>query len=624
MLYNRIAFAIPLIPVISPISAAAFIASPIRGKRVAFASVVEANASPSTDSGAKPIRRIYSSLLIVSILIDVLQQLVFALFHNTLLYLRTRLAKKGIRSSLIYGETKDRQDVLNDFQYNNDVNILLSSEVGSEGLDLQFCDTIVNYDLPWDPMVVEQRIGRVDRFGQKSKKVHIYNLVVKGSIQEVIYTRLLDRIGIFKSSIGDLEAILDKYLEESNHKNVDITRYFENLEYELYDPELSQSERDRKIDDMYDAVLREKKEIKDIEDNMENWLTNDQSFRNELQQCQDHKLYITEKEEVAFIKLLIRKADALSTCSLDEVDKEKGIYVFRMPKSNAKILRQFMLNNEDRTKAVSNMDFRSFRQATMGEEPDIYITFNQETAFENKKLHFVNSFHPLIRSALKFFNNEEKAGRGNTFRYSIRRNNSLKDLEAGTYFLALYRTEYRRVLAGNEQEVAKIIPVLYNWDRRGIVHGRELASLFMGEAQENASVNNGRYEFNDKDIYDMQCDMNERVEEIFDEQFNAEKEKMDFQKNREMEHISEYYDRAIREWKEKIRDDEETIRIYEEKAQHDNDKYINGIKSRLTLEKFNLGKKEQEEEEKLHKLEEDKMERSNPPTIISLSVVNLI
>ena len=57
------------------------------------------------------------------------------------------------------------------FKEDAEVQVLLSSEVGAEGLDLQFCDAIVNYDLPWNPMVVEQRIGRIDRFGQKAPVV---------------------------------------------------------------------------------------------------------------------------------------------------------------------------------------------------------------------------------------------------------------------------------------------------------------------------------------------------------------------------------------------------------------------------------------------------------------------
>ena len=64
---------------------------------------------------------------------------------------------------MIHGMVENRIDVLDEFKNNPNAHILLSSEVGSEGLDMQFCNSMVNYDLPWNPMVVEQRIGRIDR-----------------------------------------------------------------------------------------------------------------------------------------------------------------------------------------------------------------------------------------------------------------------------------------------------------------------------------------------------------------------------------------------------------------------------------------------------------------------------
>ena len=76
--------------------------------------------------------------------------------------------------------------------------VLLSSRVGSEGLDFQFCHTVVNYDLPWNPMEVEQRIGRVDRIGQASDSIAIINFWTRGTIEERILRRLYDRIGIFR------------------------------------------------------------------------------------------------------------------------------------------------------------------------------------------------------------------------------------------------------------------------------------------------------------------------------------------------------------------------------------------------------------------------------------------
>ncbi len=82
------------------------------------------------------------------------------------------------------------------------LDMLLFSEVGCEGLDYQFCDCIVNYDLPWNPMRIEQRIGRIDRNGQKSESVSIFNLITPDTVDADIYFRCLTRIGVFQRAIG--------------------------------------------------------------------------------------------------------------------------------------------------------------------------------------------------------------------------------------------------------------------------------------------------------------------------------------------------------------------------------------------------------------------------------------
>ena len=108
--------------------------------------------------------------------------IVFAHFHNTINYLAVKLTKDKIGFRVISGKMSDRLSRINavdDFKNDDSVTVLLSTEVGGEGLDMQFCDTIVNYDLPWNPMVVEQRIGRIDRIGQNSEIIHIYNMLVK-------------------------------------------------------------------------------------------------------------------------------------------------------------------------------------------------------------------------------------------------------------------------------------------------------------------------------------------------------------------------------------------------------------------------------------------------------------
>jgi ATP-dependent helicase HepA len=94
------------------------------------------------------------------------------------------------------------------------LDVLLSSEVGCEGLDFQFCDCLVNYDLPWNPMRIEQRIGRIDRYGQQSEAVAIFNLITPGTIDAEIYDRCLSRIGVFQHAIGGNEEILGDITRE--------------------------------------------------------------------------------------------------------------------------------------------------------------------------------------------------------------------------------------------------------------------------------------------------------------------------------------------------------------------------------------------------------------------------
>ncbi len=132
----------------------------------------------------------------------------FSSFRSTLRYLSQRLQQDGISCALLLGGDPNQQLVLQDFAAPSGPAVLLSSEVGSEGIDLQFAWVLVNYDLPWNPMKVEQRIGRLDRLGQESPTVSVWNLVHAETIDERIYDRLLMRLGIFERTLGGLEVVL--------------------------------------------------------------------------------------------------------------------------------------------------------------------------------------------------------------------------------------------------------------------------------------------------------------------------------------------------------------------------------------------------------------------------------
>jgi len=86
--------------------------------------------------------------------------------------------------------------------------ILLCTDAAAEGLNFQFCGALVNYDMPWNPMRVEQRIGRIDRVGQEHPTVRIVNLHYSDTVEADVYAALRNRIGLFESVVGRLQPIL--------------------------------------------------------------------------------------------------------------------------------------------------------------------------------------------------------------------------------------------------------------------------------------------------------------------------------------------------------------------------------------------------------------------------------
>lgn len=100
-----------------------------------------------------------------------------------------------------------KEDIKTKFR-DGEIKILLCTESASEGLNLQTCGVLFNYDMPWNPMRVEQRIGRIDRIGQRYPSVTIHNFYYDGTVEAKVYKKLRDRIGAFESVVGNLQPIL--------------------------------------------------------------------------------------------------------------------------------------------------------------------------------------------------------------------------------------------------------------------------------------------------------------------------------------------------------------------------------------------------------------------------------
>lgn len=175
----------------------------------------------------------------------------FSYFRPTLSYLYERLRSAGLECMVLHGGISNKDEVVNAFRESPNGTVLLSSEVGSEGIDLQFSRIVINYDLPWNPMRVEQRIGRIDRLGQQANKIHVWNLFYEDTIDARIYHRLFERLKIFEGALGGLEPVL-------GDKIGDLTR-------DLFSDHLTPKQEEERIEQTCLALERRRRDEEQLE-----------------------------------------------------------------------------------------------------------------------------------------------------------------------------------------------------------------------------------------------------------------------------------------------------------------------------------------------------------------------
>ena len=150
------------------------------------------------------------------------QVMVFTMFTDTMDFLREELAADGALRLMCFsgrgGEVRSpdgtwrsvsRDEARRRFREGL-ADVLVCTDAAAEGLNFQFCGALVNYDMPWNPMRVEQRIGRIDRLGQEHPAIRIVNLHYRGTVEADVYRVLRGRIGLFESVIGPLQPILSR------------------------------------------------------------------------------------------------------------------------------------------------------------------------------------------------------------------------------------------------------------------------------------------------------------------------------------------------------------------------------------------------------------------------------
>ncbi|WP_293057222.1 DEAD/DEAH box helicase [Mycobacterium sp.] len=162
----------------------------------------------------------------VGVLVDLLRRhvsrgekvLVFTGFRQTLDLLVAAVEDAGLASARYHGSLTRAQKESAIADFRAETPILLSTESAGEGRNLQFCHTMVNFDLPWNPMQIEQRLGRLHRVGQEHE-VTLTNLVCRGSIEQRIVHVLEAKINLFELVVGELDMILGRVDDDFDFEN---------------------------------------------------------------------------------------------------------------------------------------------------------------------------------------------------------------------------------------------------------------------------------------------------------------------------------------------------------------------------------------------------------------------
>lgn len=295
---------------------------------------------------------------------------VFSYFRPTLRYLAKRLERDGITSCVLMGGMREsKQDVIDRFRDTPETRVLLSSEVASEGVDLQFCRVLVNYDLPWNPMRIEQRIGRIDRLGQQAESIAIWNLCYADTIDERIVTRLYQRLNLFETALGSMEEVLGNEIAQ--------------LTQDLLSHRLTPDEEARRIDQTAQAIEKVRQQQEELERQAATMIA--------------HGGYILEQVNAAHTFRKKISGEDLAGFVRDYLERHAPGHTLRQPGAEP-------LELDLRLPAVTAARYADFLQARhllgqsrLGTGEEIRCRFENRVTVGKSRVETISQFHPLPR-----------------------------------------------------------------------------------------------------------------------------------------------------------------------------------------------------------------------------------
>ncbi len=297
----------------------------------------------------------------------------FAYFKPTLRYLAERLSRDGISSLMLTGDqVGDKQEIVDEFAKPSSAPLLLSSEVGSEGLDLQFASVVVNYDLPWNPMVVEQRIGRIHRIGQTAERIIVINLICQGTVDERIYDRLYDRLDLFQRTLGDLEAVIGPLINE--------------LTNEILTNKLSDAQQATRIEETAIAMEAKMQMEEELERDASILAAYGDYVVNQIAAAHDRKDWITGFDLEVYMRMFFQRS--FPATRIRGIDQNKRIFEIELDAAAVHELDRFL----------AERNLRGQTRLT-GMEPRRVRFDHRVFTSSERGMEVIHQAHPLVRFA---------------------------------------------------------------------------------------------------------------------------------------------------------------------------------------------------------------------------------
>ncbi len=310
--------------------------------------------------------------------------IVFSTFKYTLQYLYSKLRDLNLRVGLMHGLTNDESRLLNSQRFKKPrnepdaIDIMLFSEIGCEGLDFQFCNTMVNYDIPWNPMRIEQRIGRIDRRGQKSDKVAIYNFITPETVDSIIYERCLSRINIFEQSVGDCDQIIAETFKEITDVASDLKISEEEAQYLL-----------EKIAENKIRLIEEQEELEKNQFELFQTIQTKDDLNKELQSM--HNYWLSEKPFQAYIESYIKQRTQAKQPFVNNT--------LKLTIQEKKVL----LRDYYQISKLTNPSYRFWENWLNSAHQSCQYTFQPPIKEECSSILHITPLHPLARQAQDYY-----------------------------------------------------------------------------------------------------------------------------------------------------------------------------------------------------------------------------